>query len=80
MCSLQTALPGAGGELKELLTDLIIMESRPAGRSERLQGLVAELKDALPAGVPVDEQRLREAVVEMLEAAARVETAAERSP
>ena len=36
--SLQTALPGAGGELKELLTDLIIIESRLAGRGERLQG------------------------------------------
>ena len=56
--SLQTALPGAGGELKELLTDLIIIESRLAGRGERLQGLAAELKDdALPAGVPVDERR-----------------------
>ena len=79
--SLQTVLPGAGGELKELLTDIIIMESRLAGRGERLQGLVAELKDdSPPDGVPVDEQRLREAVVEILEAAARVETAAEGSP
>ena len=72
--SLQTALPGAGGEL-------IIIESRLAGRGERLQGLAAELKDdALPAGVPVDEQRLREAVAEILEAAARLETAAEGPP
>jgi len=79
--SLQTALPGADGELKELLTDIIIMESRLAGRGERLQVLLAELKDdSPPDGVSVDQQRLREAIVEILEAAARVETAAEGSP
>ena len=64
-----------------LLTDLIIMESRLAGRGERLQGLLGELEDDdLPDGVPVDEERLREAVVEILDAEARVETAAEGSP
>ena len=76
--SLQTALPRVGDDLKELLTDLIIMESRLAGRGERLQSLMAELKEeVLPEGVPVDEGELRDAVVEMLEAAARVQSVAE---
>ena len=79
--SLQTALPGAGGDLKELLTDLIVMESRVAGRGERLQSLMAELKEeTLPHGVPVDQRRLRVALVEILEAAVRVQSAAEESP
>jgi len=78
---LQIELPGDGGDLKELLTDLIIMESRLASRGERLHGQLAELTDeTVAAGVSVDEQRLREAVVEILEAAAHVETAEEYSP
>ena len=78
---LQIELPGDGGDLKELLIDLLIMESRLAGRGERLQDRLAELTDeTVAAGVSMDEQRLREAVVEILEAATHVETAEEYSP
>ena len=67
--ALQSALPGAGdsddvvGELKDLLTNLIIMQSRLSGRDEELGELLSGLdKSGALNGVPVDESIVRSVV------------------
>ena len=80
--ALQTKLPatddpGAIADLKELLTDLIVMQTRLSGREERLKVLLRQVADAGVLGrVPVEEPGLRHVLVAVLEASARVEQVA----
>ena len=82
--ALQAALPRSGDPpavvagLKDLLTDLIIMQSRVSGRDEELRGLLRQLIDSKAVdGVPVEESQLSGAVLEVLRASARVEGVAD---
>ena len=80
--ALQAALPRAedGGslaELKELLTDVIIMQTRLADRNRRLNKQLNQVVDAgLPDRVPVDEAAVRDAIEAVLRAAAHVQAVA----
>lgn len=65
--------PGPLADLKELLTDLIIMQSRLAGREEQLQDLLRQLVEAkLLDPVAVDEALLKNMVQEILQASGQV--------
>ena len=65
---LQSALPSSGepdlvAELKELLSDVIIMETRVSGRNAPLSELLKELAGSRRLdGVPVDEASLTEVI------------------
>ena len=80
--ALQAALPRAedGGslaELKELLTDVIIMQTRLADRNRRLNKQLNQVVDAgLPDRVPVDEAAVRDAIEAVLRASAHVQAVA----
>ena len=91
LSALQSALPssptpptseeGVVPELKELLTDLIIMHSRLAGRDESLQELLGKLSEERPVGhAAVDEETLRSAVNGIVEAARHVQARAGDGP
>ena len=80
--ALQTALaasnePGPVVELKELLTDLIIMQSRLQGREEKLAALLRQVveQDA-PKGVPIEKAKLQSGIRSILDAAARIQSEA----
>ena len=79
--ALQSALPRtenetAVGELKDLLTDLIIMQSRLTGRDERLGELLHRLAGTTSiTGVSVDQEILRAFLLDMLKASDRVHAA-----
>ena len=75
--SLQSALPredeGAVSELKELLSQIIIMQTRLAGREESLDELLEELVRLGGTGdVALDEVVISGAATEILRAAERV--------
>ena len=76
--ALQSALPrsekpGPLADLKELLTNLIIMQSRLAGREEQLQDLLHQITEAkLLDRVPVDEALLKNSIQEILQASGQV--------
>ena len=77
--SLQTTLPrddeGAPSELKELLTQIIIMQTRLAGRDESLDELLKELvRLRVTGGVTLDESTVSEAAAEVLRAADRIQS------
>ena len=80
--ALQSALPssdepGLVADLKELLTDLIIMQSRLAGREERLQGLLRQIGNSQALDhVSVGEASLKEAILDILQASAHVRSIA----
>ena len=75
---LQTALPKSDDgdsvtELKELLTNLIIMQARLADREADLHDAIASLTDESRLDpVAVDEELLRDAIQQILDASARV--------
>lgn len=77
--ALQSALPGSEEqgfitELRELLTNLIIMQTRLADRDGRINELMNQLADdQILDGASVDEEVLREAIVDMLRACAHIE-------
>ena len=81
LTALQTALPRDAEhrpveELKDALTNLIIMQTRTAGResgaAESILALAAELRP-----VPVDSDKLRPGIAALLDAADRVRRAAD---
>ena len=78
--ALQTALagsdePGPVAELKELLTDLIIMQSRLQGREERLAALLQQaMEQNVPDGIPVEKAKLQAGIRSILDAAARIQS------
>ena len=78
--ALQSALSKSGEqnivtELKELLTNLIIMQTRLADRDGRINELINQLaKDQILDGASVDEVALREAIVDILQACAHIES------
>ncbi len=78
--ALQSALSRSGEqnivtELKELLTNLIIMQTRLADRDGRINELINQLaKDQILDGASVDEVALREAIVDILQACAHIES------
>ena len=77
--SLQTALPrdgeGAVVELKELLSQIIIMQTRLAGREESLDGLLEELVRLRgTSGVALDEGVVSGAAAEIVRAAERIQS------
>ena len=78
--ALQSALPrsdeqGSITELKEYLTNLIIMQTRLADRDGRINELINQLaEDQILDGASVDEVALREAIVDILQACAHVES------
>ena len=80
--ALQTALPTTGdsgpvSELKELLTDVIIMQTRLSDRDRRLLEHLNQVVEAgLPDRVPVDEAALTDAIVAVLMASAHVQAVA----
>ncbi len=78
--ALQAALPrseGVAAELKDLLTDLIIMHSRLADRDSRLKEKLGQVVGAgTLSHVPVDEADLRDAIREMAEAIAHLRAVA----
>ncbi len=82
LTGLQTALPRADEgspmeELKETMTNLIIMQSRTAGRESGVAGNILELATAGEIGpVPVDREKLRSGLTELLRAAGRISGAA----
>ncbi len=62
-------------ELKELLTNLIIMQTRLADRDGRINELINQLaEDQILDGASVDEVALREAIVDILQACAHIES------
>ena len=75
---LQAALPRSDdedgeSELKELLTNLIIMQTRLADREASLHDAMASLTDESRLDpVAVDEELLRDAIAHILDASARV--------
>ena len=85
--ALQTALAASNesgsvgelpvAELKELLTDLIIMQSRLQGREERLAALLRQVveQDA-PRGVPIEKAKLQSGIRSILDATARIQSEA----
>ena len=80
--ALQSALSRSGEqnivtELKELLTNLIIMQTRLADRDGRINELINQLaKDQILDGASVDEVALREAIIDILQACAHIESVA----
>ena len=77
--SLQTALPrdgeGAVAELKDLLSQIIIMQTRLAGREESLDGLLEELVRLRgTGGVALDERVVSGAAAEIVRAAERIQS------
>ena len=80
--ALQSALPGSDEqgfitELKEHLTNLIIMQTRLADRDGRMDDLMNQLTDdQILDGASVDEVALRDAIVDILQACAHVESLA----
>ena len=81
--ALQAALPAAegesaAGELKPLLTDLIIMGSRLAGREEALLGLLGRLGESVGEAVPVDEAGLSAGLHELMNASSHIRAVAGR--
>ena len=78
--ALQSALPrsdeqGSITELKEYLTNLIIMQTRLADRDGRINELINQLaEDQILDGASVDEVALREAIVDILQACAHIES------
>ena len=81
--ALQAALPAAdgesaAGELKPLLTDLIIMGSRLAGREEALLGLLGRLGESVGEAVPVDEAGLGAGLQEAMNASGYIRAVAGR--
>ena len=68
---------GVIADLKEVLTDLIIMQHRLAGRDERLHELFGQLIEARPQeSMPVDEVTVRKAIQEIVDAHAHVQAVA----
>ena len=66
---------GSITELKEYLTNLIIMQTRLADRDGRINELINQLaEDQILDGASVDEVALREAIVDILQACAHVES------
>ena len=79
--AVQSALPmsdeGEGSELKEVLTNLIIMQSRLSGRDQQLIELVNKLVDADELTmVNIDRNGMEDAVAEILQASAHVRAVA----
>ena len=81
--ALQTALPmpdeqrGVVSELKEVLTDLIIMQNRLASREERVQDLLDQLIEAEALDrVTVDEALVPTGMLDILRASDHVRTVA----
>ena len=78
LTGLQTALPRADEgspmeELKETMTNLIIMQSRTAGRESGVAVNILELAQSGGIGpVPVDRERLRSGLTALLGAAGRI--------
>ena len=77
--SLQTMLPrddeGALSELKELLSQIIIMQTRLAGREESLHQLLDDLVQlGGTGGVALDEGIVSGAAAEVLRAAQRIQS------
>ena len=78
--ALQTALaaPDEQGpmvELKDLLTDLIIMQSRLHGREERLVALLQQaMEQDAPEDVPIEKAKLQAGIRSILDAAARIQS------
>ena len=78
--ALQTALaasdePGPVAELKELLTDLIIMQSRLQGREERLAALLQQAGEQnVPEDIPIERAKLQAGIRSILDAAARIQS------
>ena len=77
--SLQTTLPredeGAVAELKELLSQIIIMQTRLAGREESLDQLLQEIvRLGGASGVALDEGIVSGAAVEIVQAAERIQS------
>ena len=75
--SLQSALPrkDEDTELKELLSQIIIMQTRLAGREESLDQLLPELVRLSDAsGVALDEGIVSGAAVEIVHAAERIQS------
>ena len=69
--ALQAALPGHStdkdiADLKELLTDLIIMQSRSSGREEALRSRLSQALESLGEAVPVAEAGLRAGLMEAM--------------
>ena len=81
LTGLQTALPRADEdspieELKETMTNLIIMQSRTAGRESGVAYSILELAQSGEIGpVPVDREKMRGGLTALLEAAGRVRRA-----
>ncbi len=81
LTGLQTALPRAGEdspieELKETMTNLIIMQSRTAGRESGVAANILELAQSGEiAPVPVDPDKLRSGLAALLQAAERIRQA-----
>ena len=81
LTGLQTALPRADEgspieELKETMTNLIIMQSRTAGRESGVAGNILELAAAGEIGpAAVDRDKLRSGLTALLDAADRVRSA-----
>ena len=79
--AVQSALPmsdeGEGSELKDVLTNLIIMQSRLSGRDQQLIELVNKLVDADELTmVNIDRNGMEDAVAEILQASAHVRAVA----
>ncbi len=78
--ALQAALPrseGAPAGLKDLLTDLIIMQSRLADREARLRDLLGQASEGgAPAHVSLAEADLRDAVQDVTDAMAHLRAVA----
>ena len=69
--ALQAALPGHRAnqqiaDFKEILTDLIIMQSRSSGREEALRQRLGQAVESLGEAVPVAEAELRAGLLEAL--------------
>ena len=85
LTGLQTALPRADEgspieELKETMTNLIIMQSRTAGRESGVADNILELAQSGEIGpVPVDREKLRNGLTALLQAAGRIGSAGEAS-
>ena len=85
LTGLQTALPRADEgspmeELKETMTNLIIMQSRTAGRESGVAGNILELAQSGDIGpVAVDRDKLRSGLTALLDAAGRIRRAGDVS-
>ena len=83
---LQSSLPASGdsdtvAEIKELLTNLIIMATRVSDRNERLSELLIQLADGDELDrVPVDQAALAEAIQAIIQATSLVRAVAGDQP